>query len=59
MTQKNRKLFQRGALGAVGIAIAVSTFVFFLPKIANYSEVWDVVKELSWPWAIALLAAAR
>jgi len=41
----------------VGIAIAVSTFVFFLPKIANYSEVWDVVKELSWPWAIALLAA--
>ena len=57
MTQKNRKLFQRGALGAVGVAIAVSTFVFFLPKIANYSEVWDVVKELSWPWAIALLAA--
>jgi uncharacterized protein (TIRG00374 family) len=57
MTQGKRKLLQRGALGAVGIAIAVSTFVFFLPKIANYSEVWGVVKELSWPWAIALLAA--
>jgi uncharacterized protein (TIRG00374 family) len=57
MTQGKRKLLQRGALGAVGIAIAVSTFVFFLPKVANYSEVWGVVKELSWPWAIALLAA--
>jgi putative heme transporter len=44
-------------LGAVGLAIAVSTFVFFLPTIANYSEVWDVVQELSWQWALALLAA--
>jgi uncharacterized protein (TIRG00374 family) len=41
----------------VGLVIAVSTFVFFLPKIANYSEVWDVVQELSWEWALALLAA--
>jgi putative heme transporter len=56
MTKGNRKLLQRGALGAVGVAIAVSTFVFFLPTIANYGEVWDVVKELSWPWALALLA---
>jgi uncharacterized protein (TIRG00374 family) len=57
MTKPNRKLLRRGALGAVGLAIAVATFVFFLPKVANYSEVWDVVKELSWPWAVALLVA--
>ena len=57
MTQRNRKLLRRGALGAVGVAIAISTFVFFLPNIANYGEVWGVVKELSWPWALALLAA--
>jgi uncharacterized protein (TIRG00374 family) len=57
LTQAKRKLLRGGALGVVGLAIAVSTFVFFLPTIANYSEVWDVVKELSWPWALALLAA--
>jgi uncharacterized protein (TIRG00374 family) len=57
MKKPNRKLLRGGALGAVGVAIAVSTFVFFLPNIANYGEVWDVVKDLSWPWALALLAA--
>src|SRR3954467_7365014 len=57
MAQAKRRLLRRGALGAVGVAIAVATFVFFLPTIANYGEVWGVVKELTWPWALALLAA--
>jgi uncharacterized protein (TIRG00374 family) len=57
MTQANRKLLRRGALGALGLAIAVSTFVFFLPTIADYGDVWDVVKELSWQWALVLAAA--
>jgi uncharacterized protein (TIRG00374 family) len=29
-----------------------------LPTIANYGEVWSVVKTLSWPWIAALLVAA-
>ena len=46
----------RLTLGAVGIAIVVATFVFILPRIADYRDVWDVVKELSWEWVLALLA---
>ena len=41
----------------IGAAIAIATFVFFLPTIADYGAVWGVVKQLSWPWALALLAA--
>jgi putative heme transporter len=28
-----------------------------LPRIADYRDVWDVVKELSWQWIVALAAA--
>ena len=41
----------------IGIAVVAATFVFVLPRIANYGEVWDVVKQLSW-LQIAALAAA-
>lgn len=34
--------------------VVVATFVFLLPKIADYGDVWDVVRELSWEWAAAL-----
>jgi putative heme transporter len=58
MTKKsNRTLLKRGALAAVSIAIIVLTFVYFLPTIASYGDVWAIVKELSWQWAVALLAA--
>ena len=37
-------------LGGTGLAIAVIAvvFAFFLPKIASYASVWDVVKGFSW-----------
>ena len=35
----------------------VATFVFFLPTLADYGDVWDVVQDLSWQWLLALLAA--
>jgi putative heme transporter len=43
-------------LGA-GVAVVVATFAFILPKIADYRDVWGVVKDLSWQ-QIALLAGA-
>jgi putative heme transporter len=56
MTRRSRgPLLRRIALAAVGLGIVVATFVYFLPTIANYGEVWDVVKGLSWPWIAALL----
>ena len=33
----------------LALAVIVATFVFVLPRIADYGEVWDVVTELSWP----------
>ena len=46
----------RRAVGiALGAAVVAATFLLVLPKIANYGDVWVVVKELSWP-AIAGLA---
>ncbi len=44
-----RRFSWRTALGGgLGIAVIVGTFVFVLPKIADYRSVWDVVKTLSW-----------
>ena len=34
-----------------------ATFVFVLPRIADYGDVWQVVEELSWPQIAALLLA--
>jgi uncharacterized protein (TIRG00374 family) len=53
-----RRLSWRTALGGgLGIAVIVGTFVFVLPKVADYRSVWAVVKELSWP-EVCLLAGA-
>jgi uncharacterized membrane protein YbhN (UPF0104 family) len=43
--------------GGPGIAVLVATFVFILPRIADYRDVWGVVKGLSWS-DLALLAGA-
>src|SRR3954462_13452684 len=32
---------------AIGLVAVAATFLFVLPKIANYGDVWDVVQELS------------
>ena len=34
------------------MAIVAATFFFLLPKIADYRDVWDVVKTLSWEWLV-------
>ena len=43
---------------AAGLAVVALVFTHFLPKIANYGQVWSVVSTLSWPWILALLAAS-
>src|SRR5262249_38614308 len=45
-------------LGAAGsIAVVVLVFVFVLPRIADYRDVFDVVRGLDWLDWLALLAA--
>ena len=57
-TAKRRRFTWQHALGVgVAIAVVVATFVFILPKIADYRDVWGVVKGLSWK-DIALLVGA-
>jgi putative heme transporter len=56
--RKKRKGWKRWAMLAVSVAIIVLTFVFVLPRIADYAQVWDIVKDLSWEWILALLGAA-
>jgi uncharacterized membrane protein YbhN (UPF0104 family) len=49
---------KRHVLGTgVAIAVVVATFAFVLPRIADYRDVWGVVKTLTWEDG-ALLAGA-
>ena len=57
MKRPSKSLLKRLVLGALSFGIVVATFVYFLPTIANYGEVWGVVKDLSWGWIAALLGA--
>ena len=40
--------------GALGLVVVVVTFAVVLPRIASYTDVWDVVKDLDTKWLIAL-----
>jgi putative heme transporter len=56
--KSKRRFSWRTALGGgLGIAVIVGTFVFILPKVADYRDVWAVVKELSWAQLGLLLGA--
>jgi uncharacterized membrane protein YbhN (UPF0104 family) len=54
---RRRFSWKRLAGGGVGLAVIIGTFVFILPRVANYRDVWDVVKELSWSQIGLLLGA--
>jgi uncharacterized protein (TIRG00374 family) len=55
---KRRFLSKRVLAAAVGVVVIVATFAYFLPTIADYRDVWRVVKGLSWEWIVALVAVA-
>jgi putative heme transporter len=38
----------------VAVAVIAVTFLFVLPQVANYKDVWDVVKGITWEWIAAL-----
>ncbi len=46
--RSRRFSWRKLAGGGLGIAVIVGTFVFILPRVADYRDVWAVVKELSW-----------
>jgi uncharacterized protein (TIRG00374 family) len=58
LTRRSKgSLLRRAGFAALSLGIVAATFVYFLPTIANYADVWAVVKELSWQWVGVLLAA--
>jgi len=56
-TPRRRRPRKRIVLAVLGAVFALATFAFFLPQIADYRDVWAVVKGLSWEWLVALAAA--
>jgi putative heme transporter len=54
---KRKKKTGKGRIVAIVLSVVVigGVFAFALPRIANYGDVWDVVKDLSWWWIVALL----
>ena len=49
-------LSKRVLLGLGGAVLIVVTFAYLLPSIADYRDVWRVVKGMSWEWGVALVA---
>jgi uncharacterized protein (TIRG00374 family) len=43
--------------GALGLAVILIVFVFVLPRIASYRDVWNAVRDLPWQSLVALLIA--
>jgi len=54
---RRRFSWKQLAGGGLGLAVIIGTFVFILPQVANYRDVWDVVKQLSWSQIGLLLGA--
>ena len=40
--------------GTAAVVIVVAVFVFVLPRIATYRDVWDVIRELGWEEGLLL-----
>jgi putative heme transporter len=55
--KKKRTGWGRIVAIVLSVVIIGGVFAFALPRIANYGEVWDVVKTLSWEWIVALVVA--
>lgn len=44
--------------GVIAVALLAVTAVFVLPRVVDYGDVWAALSEISWPWMLALAAAA-
>ena len=56
--KRKRTGWSRWVMIAVSVATIALTFAFVLPHIADYQQVWEVLKGLSWPWIAGLAGAA-
>lgn len=54
---RRSRWWRRAGLTTASLAVVVATFVFILPQVADYREVWAVLTGLSALWIIALCVA--
>jgi putative heme transporter len=56
---KRKKKTGKGRIVVIVLSVVVIAvvFAFALPRIADYGDVWDVVKRLAWEWIVALVLA--
>jgi uncharacterized membrane protein YbhN (UPF0104 family) len=54
---RRSRLVRRAVLAGLGLGVVGVTFAYLLPTIANYAEVWEVVRQLSGAELAALLGA--
>ena len=56
--QAKRRKGRNRVIGIVVAAVVIGgVFLFVLPRIADYTAVWDVIKGMSWEWIAALAFA--
>jgi uncharacterized protein (TIRG00374 family) len=56
--RRGRRRRRRRLLGGIASAlVVVAVFIFVLPRIADYRDVWDVLEDLGWTDALLLVAA--
>ena len=52
---------RKGRNRVIGIAVAAvvigGVFLFVLPRIADYRDVWNVIQGITWPWIVGLAVA--
>jgi putative heme transporter len=52
---RGRSTGRRVIAVVVSVAVLVTTFAFVLPRVADYGDVWGVVRELSWGEILILM----
>jgi putative heme transporter len=54
--QKKRRTVRGRIIGIlVSVLVVAAVFIVVLPRVADYGQVWDVVRGLSWRWIAALV----
>ena len=53
-----RPLTQRIVLSAIGIGVVVLVFAFLFPRLADYGEVWGVIRDIPAHWIALVVVAA-
>lgn len=55
-TTRRRRILRGVVRGAVSIALVVGIFVGVMPRIADYSDVWATISDMTWLELVTLLA---